>query len=139
MKDLKYLRHWLRNVFDEALNSKELSEEQATMYRSASMRLAYLSQDRPDLLVLGKELAKGLKKPNSSSFSSAEERSSVFEVSSKISTSICQSRHVYSVGSLGRRRSYWLHSIKKEYYRHSTLTWREYKQDYLHVSSSYSS
>ena len=30
---------------------------------AASMRLAYLSQDRPDLLVLGKELAKGLKRP----------------------------------------------------------------------------
>ena len=38
------------------------------MYRSASMRLAYLSQDRPDLLVLGKELAKGLKKPTQAHF-----------------------------------------------------------------------
>ena len=50
------------------MNSEELPEEQAAMYRSASMRLAYLSQDRPDLLVLGKELAKGLKKPTQAHF-----------------------------------------------------------------------
>ena len=55
-------------IEEEALNSEELSEEQATMYRSASMRLAYLSQDRPDLLVLGKELAKGLRKPTQAHF-----------------------------------------------------------------------
>ena len=50
------------------LNSEELSEEQAAMYRSASMRPAYLCQHRPDLLVLGKELAKGLKKPTQAHF-----------------------------------------------------------------------
>ena len=32
------------------------------------MRLAYLSQDRSDLLVLGKELAKGLKRPTVANF-----------------------------------------------------------------------
>ena len=58
----------VKERIEEALNSEELSEEQATMYRSASMRLAYLSQDRPDLLVLGKELAKGLKKPTQAHF-----------------------------------------------------------------------
>ena len=58
----------VKERIEEALNSEELSEEQATMYRSASMRLACLSQDRPDLLVLGKELAKGLKKPTQAHF-----------------------------------------------------------------------
>ena len=58
----------VKERIEEALNSEELSEQQATMYRSASMRLAYLSQDRPDLLVLGKELAKGLKKPTQAHF-----------------------------------------------------------------------
>ena len=53
----------VKERIEEALNSEELSESEAVMYRSASMRLAYPSQDRPDLLVLGKELAKGLKKP----------------------------------------------------------------------------
>ena len=38
------------------------------MYRSASMRLAYLFHDRPDPLVLGKELAKGFKKPTQAHF-----------------------------------------------------------------------
>ena len=47
---------------EEALNAEDLDEELCGLYRSASMRLAYLSQDRPDLLVLGKELAKGLKR-----------------------------------------------------------------------------
>ena len=45
------------------MTSEELDEETSAMYRSASMTLAYLSQDRPDLLVLEKELAKGLKRP----------------------------------------------------------------------------
>ena len=53
----------VKERIQEALSSEELDADQAAMYRSASMRLAYLSQDRPDLLVLGKELAKGLKKP----------------------------------------------------------------------------
>ena len=53
----------IKERIEEALTSEELDEETSAMYRSASMRLAYLSQDRPDLLVLGKELAKGLKRP----------------------------------------------------------------------------
>ena len=43
-----------------------LDSEEASRYRSVSMRLAYLSQDRPDLQVLAKELAKGLKNPTKS-------------------------------------------------------------------------
>ena len=53
----------VKERIEEALSSEELDADQAAMYRSASMRLAFLSQDRPDLFVLGKELAKGLKKP----------------------------------------------------------------------------
>ena len=53
---------------EEALNAEDLDEELCGLYRSASMRLAYLSQDRPDLLVLGKELAKGLKRPTVAHF-----------------------------------------------------------------------
>ena len=53
----------IKERIEEALTSEELDEETSAMYRSASMRLVYLSQDRPDLLVLGKELAKGLKRP----------------------------------------------------------------------------
>ena len=53
---------------EEALNTEDLDEELCGLYRSASMRLAYLSQDRPDLLVLGKELAKGLKRPTVAHF-----------------------------------------------------------------------
>ena len=46
----------IKERIEETLTSEELDEETSAMYRSASMRLAYLSQDRPDLLVLGKEL-----------------------------------------------------------------------------------
>ena len=53
---------------EEALNAEDLDEQLCGLYRSASMRLAYLSQDRPDLLVLGKELAKGLKRPTVAHF-----------------------------------------------------------------------
>ena len=58
----------IKERIEEALTSEELDEETSAMYRSASMRLAYLSQDRPDLLVLGKELAKGLKRPTQAHF-----------------------------------------------------------------------
>ena len=53
---------------EEALNAEDLDEELCGLYPSASMRLAYLSQDRPDLLVLGKELEKGLKRPTVAHF-----------------------------------------------------------------------
>ena len=43
--------------------AEPLSSNDAAWYRSVSMRLAYLAQDRPDLQVLAKELAKGLKSP----------------------------------------------------------------------------
>ena len=53
---------------EEALNAEDLDEELCGLYRSATMRLAYLSQDRPGLLVLGKELAKRLKGPTVAHF-----------------------------------------------------------------------
>ena len=54
---------FVKERVEEALNAEDLDEELCGLYRSASMRLAYLSQDWPDRLVLGKELAKGLKRP----------------------------------------------------------------------------
>ena len=48
---------------DEVKDAEPLDDEEAKRYRSVSMRLSYLAQDRPDLQVLAKELAKGLKNP----------------------------------------------------------------------------
>ena len=48
---------------DEVDEAELLEPTEASKYRSVSIRLAYLSQDRPDLQVLAKELAKGLKSP----------------------------------------------------------------------------
>ncbi|CAE7686814.1 GIP, partial [Symbiodinium sp. CCMP2456] len=53
----------VKERIEEVENAEPLSSEDASWYRSVSMRLAYLSQDRPDLQVLAKELAKGLKSP----------------------------------------------------------------------------
>ena len=41
----------------------ELDREGAEAYRSMAMRIGYLSQDRPDLQRVTRELAKGLQKP----------------------------------------------------------------------------
>eukprot|EP00435_Cladocopium_sp_Y103_P000902 s6681_g1.t1 len=49
-------KHWTERV-DEIDEAELLNPEDASRYRSVSMRLAYLSQDRPDLQVLAKELA----------------------------------------------------------------------------------
>ena len=48
---------------DDVDDADPLEPEVASKYRSVSMRLSYLAQDRPDLQVLAKELAKGLKNP----------------------------------------------------------------------------
>ena len=48
---------------EEVDSAEPLDPEEIPRYRSVSMRLAYLAQDRPDLQVLAKELAKGLKNP----------------------------------------------------------------------------
>ena len=58
----------MKERVEEALESEDLSEDMIGMCRSASMRLAHLSQDRPDLLVLGKEFAKALKRPTQAHF-----------------------------------------------------------------------
>ena len=48
---------------EEVQDAEALDSDVAAKYRSVSMRLSYLAQDRPYLLVLAKELAKGLKNP----------------------------------------------------------------------------
>jgi hypothetical protein len=44
--------------------AKELNEEGRTKYRSVTMRMAYLAQDRPDLQYTCKELARKMQSPN---------------------------------------------------------------------------
>ena len=53
----------VKERIEEVEGAEPLTPEDALWYRSVSMRLAYLAQDRPDLQVLAKELAKGLKTP----------------------------------------------------------------------------
>ena len=53
----------VKERLEEVENSEPLESSEVPRYRSVSMRLAYLAQDRPDLQVLAKELAKGLKNP----------------------------------------------------------------------------
>ena len=53
----------VKERLEEVENSEPLEPSEVPRYRSVSMRLAYLAQDRPDLQVLAKELAKGLKNP----------------------------------------------------------------------------
>ena len=53
----------VKEKIEQVEEAEPLSSEDASWYRSVSMRLAYLSQDRPDLQVPAKELAKGLKSP----------------------------------------------------------------------------
>eukprot|EP00435_Cladocopium_sp_Y103_P031617 s579_g8.t1 len=49
----------VKERIEETEAAELLDDEMASRYRSVSMRLAYLAQDRPDLMVLAKELAKG--------------------------------------------------------------------------------
>jgi len=53
----------IKERLEEIQDAEALDLDLAAKYRSVSMRLSYLAQDRPDLLVLAKELAKGLKNP----------------------------------------------------------------------------
>ena len=53
----------VKDRVEEVDRAEPLDPEEIPRYRSVSMRLAYLAQDRPDLQVLAKELAKGLKNP----------------------------------------------------------------------------
>jgi thiol-disulfide isomerase/thioredoxin len=50
-------------VLEDENEELDLSPEEAKIYRSTAMRAAYLSQDRPDIQVPCRELAKGLKDP----------------------------------------------------------------------------
>lgn len=49
----------MKKIFE----SEYVNKENARLYYSVSMRLAYLSRNRSNLLILGKELAKKLKNP----------------------------------------------------------------------------
>jgi len=43
---------------------KEVPEEEATVYRSACMRLGYMALDRPELQFTAKECARGMSTPS---------------------------------------------------------------------------
>ena len=53
----------LVKVKDEDMDKTPLGTAEAALYRSIAMRIGYLSMDRPDLLRIVRELAKGLKEP----------------------------------------------------------------------------
>ena len=94
----------IKERVEEALTSEELDEETSAMYRSASMRLAYLSQDRPDLLVLGKELAsERFEATNSGTLADVETWSSLSSFASEDDTPVSEPEPVYYTGTLGRR------------------------------------
>ena len=92
----------IKERIEEALTSEELDEETSAMYRSASMRLAYLSQDRPDLLVFGKELA--AEATDSSTLADVETWSSLSSFASENDTPVSESEAIYFIGTLGRCR-----------------------------------
>ena len=48
---------------DDPRAEESLGEEDARVYRSVAMRVAYLATDRPDLQQCARELAKGLQNP----------------------------------------------------------------------------
>ena len=48
---------------DQEVEDKKLSEEEATLYRSCTMRIGYIAQDRTDLQRATRELAKGMSSP----------------------------------------------------------------------------
>ena len=81
------------------MTSEELDEETSAMYRSASMTLAYLSQDRPDLLVLGKELAKGLKRPTQAHFQMLKRGVRLSSLASENDTSVSEPEAIYFTGA----------------------------------------
>jgi hypothetical protein len=49
---------------EEIESATELDEEHAHAFRSVCMRIAYLAQDRPDLMYTAKELARWMARPN---------------------------------------------------------------------------
>ena len=84
----------------EALESVDVDESVIAMYWSASMRLAYLPQDRPDVLVVGKALAKGLKRPNQA-LADVAMWNPLSPSISKIDSSASQPESVHELGIVG--------------------------------------
>ena len=65
-----------------------LPDEQRTWYRSLSQRAAYVAQDRPDLGVATRELAKGMQKPTERHLSDSEARWPVLETAPTASAEV---------------------------------------------------
>lgn len=55
-------------VAQQSFENKELSAEDTKMYRSLTMRAAYLSMDRPDIIYSVKEAARDMSRPTESSW-----------------------------------------------------------------------
>ena len=84
----------VKERIEEALHSEELDADQAAMYRSASMRLAYLSQDRPDLLA-GERIGKRTEEAYTGSFTNAEAWCQISSFTSSTHSSISISEPVF--------------------------------------------
>ena len=80
---------------EEALNAEDLDEELCGLYRSASMRLAYLSQDRPDLFSSWKRVGERSEATDRRTFPDAEARRSLSESQSTFSSFISKPDTVY--------------------------------------------
>ena len=53
----------VRLKHEEVEDETPLSSAEVTQYRSLCMRAMYISQDRPDLMIVTRELSKGMQKP----------------------------------------------------------------------------
>ena len=60
---LEFLKSRLSNYIESEEDLKQLSPVYTTRYRSLTMRINYLAQDRSDLQFSGKELARAMQMP----------------------------------------------------------------------------
>ena len=73
---------------DAIENSPTLEGEQATLFRSGTMRCAYLAQDRVDISEAAKYLARAMSKPRAGHMTQVKTRGEVPERSAKESTAV---------------------------------------------------
>ena len=84
----------------ENLKSKVLDRERATRYRSASMRLSYLAQDRMDLVEVAKCLAQRMAEPREADFGPHEAMCTLLAVTSACGGALQEPDYAEEVGYL---------------------------------------
>ena len=121
---------------EEVDSAEPLDPEEIPRYRSVSMRLAYLAQDRPGLAGTCQGVGKGTEESHYCTLDNAQERSTVPEKQTSSDSSLPVSAFYISIGGLDRCGPCWMFENTEKHHWLLHSTWKIHYENQLQEPGS---